>query len=234
MKAKKTQFNTIGIAPGETRSKANAAAMNRRRKAAAECHDSAMAALADFDRGAHIFGLNRGQFSMIDLASAVLEKTGPADVSVWTWVIAEYEIEAVGGFVRSGLIRSFRMVLDWTGAQREMPYIRDLQDKFGADCLRVTKTHAKIITASTDCGWRVVVRGSMNLNKNPRFEQFDVSDDPAVFDVVRGLEDEFWRRGEPIPVQKLEHSDATSLLAPEGEALDLPDWAAKGKGSGWF
>ena len=76
------------------------------------------------------------------------------------------------------------MLMDWAGAQRDMPLVGDLQDRFGLDCIRVTKNHAKIVLVSTEDGWRVTLRGSMNLNANPRFEQFDVSDDPAIHGTV--------------------------------------------------
>lgn len=183
--------------------------------------DHARAALAPFQRGAHVFGVNKGQFSAIDLAAAVLEVTGPADVSVWTWCIAEYEVEAISAFLGDGRIRSFRLVMDWAGAKRDMPLVADLQARYGIDCIRVTKTHAKLISVSTDDGWRILVRGSMNLNANPRFEQFDVSDDAAVFGVVREIEDELWARGKALPVGRLKHSDATALLAA-GDVLNAP------------
>jgi hypothetical protein len=221
------------LEPGELESPGSARSRDRRRAAAAVALERARDALAPFGRGAHVFGVNKGQFSMIDIAAAVLEMTGPADVSVWTWVVAGYEVEAVSAFLNTGAIRSFRMVIDWTGAQRDMPYVADLQRRYGVDCIRVTKTHAKIVTISTDDGWRVVVRGSMNLNANPRFEQFDVSDDPTIFGVMAELEAELWRRGKALPVRELEHADAVNLLAKEGEAIALPDWA-KAPGKRWF
>ncbi len=225
------RFSDIGVDPKSVAAEAQTGRMKARYKRAAVFLEWAEKALADFDRGAHIFGLNKGQFSMIDLATAVLKKTGPAEVSVWTWVIAEYEVKAVSAFIESGQITDFRMVIDWAGAQRDMPYVSELQSKFGPGCIRVTKTHAKIVTVSTPDGWRVVIRGSLNLNKNPRFEQFDVSDDPAIYEVIRGLEAEFWRRGKPLPVRELAHADAADLLDTDQE-IPGPGWAPKGKA--WF
>lgn len=169
---------------------------------------------------------------MIDLAISTLRKTGPADVGVWTWCIAEYEVEAISGFLTAGEVTSLRMVMDWTGAQRDMPIIEDLQRKFGEDCIRVTKTHAKIVTVSTVSGWRVVIRGSMNLNNNPRFEQFDVSDDAATFDVISAVMDELWVIGKPMPVRKLKHNDATAMLNTAEVGPAGPSWAPKH--GNWF
>lgn len=203
--------------------------MERRHTEAAIALHTAQEALAPWGRGAHVFGTNKGQFSAIDLASAVLERTGPADVSVWTWCIAEYEVQAMTAFLLDGRVRSFRLVMDWAGAQRDMPLVAEMQARFGLDCIRVTKTHAKIVTVSTDDGWRAVIRGSMNLNANRRFEQFDVSDDAAVFGVVRTLEDELWERGKPLPIAELRHADATALLGT-GETEEVaPGWAPAAK-----
>lgn len=203
--------------------------MERRRSEAAVALHTAREALEPWGRNAHVFGTNKGQFSAIDLAAAVLERTGPADVSVWTWCIAEYEIQAVTAFLVDSRIRSFRLVMDWAGAQRDMPLVADMQARFGVDCIRVTKTHAKIITVSTPCGWAVTIRGSMNLNANRRFEQFDVSDDAAVLGVVRGLEDELWARGKPLPIAAMKHSDATALLGAGELGEGAPSWAPASK-----
>ena len=196
----------------------------RRQQRATICLDVAAAALADFTRGAHIFGLTKGQFSMIDLVAAVLDRVGTADVAVWTWCIAEYEVEAVSAFIADGRITRFRMLMDWAGAQRDMPLVGDLQDRFGLDCIRVTKNHAKIVLVSTEDGWRVTLRGSMNLNANPRFEQFDVSDDPGIYATVDDVMAEIWQRSPALPAEKLRHHDAVQGLAAGGEIM-LPDWA---------
>jgi len=198
--------------------------MRRRRSSAASCLHSAVQALADFDRGLHVFGLTKGQFSMIDLAAAVLARTGPARVTVWTWCIAEYEVEAFAAFMNDSTIESLKVVMDWAGARRDMPLIDDLQGRFGLDCIRVTKNHAKIVTIATDSDWRVTIRGSMNLNANPRFEQFDVSDDAAIFDVVDGMMAEMWAAGKPLPARRPRHSDAAGLLGVGEAAVPVPSW----------
>ena len=206
------RFRTDRLDPAALASPGSARVMAKRRDQAAACLASASDALRDLERGEHIFGLTKGQFSMIDLAAAVLAKTGPAGVAVWTWCIAEYEIEAVTAFLTDGRIQRFRMVMDWAGSQRDMPLIADMQERFGADCIRVTKTHAKIVTVSTDDGWRVVIRGSMNLNANPRFEQFDVSEGPEAFGVVETMMAELWARSPALPVRELTHAQAVAGL----------------------
>jgi hypothetical protein len=73
----------------------------------------------------------------------------------------------------------------------------------------------------------------MNLNANPRFEQFDISDDAAVFDVVDGVMAEIWKRSAARPVQKLRHADATAALdyVPDEDrgssGQKMPEWAPR-------
>lgn len=223
--------NDIGLAPGSLKSQGSAF---RKRKEQAVLHfGSARSALAGLGRDGHVFGVTKGQFSMIDIAAAVLEKTGPADVSVWTWCIADYEIEAIGAFLTNGDIRNFRLVMDWAGAQRDMPLVAELQTRFGLDCIRVIKTHAKIVTIGNE-DWRVVVRGSMNLNSNPRFEQFDVSDGGPAWDVMAGITAELWERAKPLPVRRLKHSDAVAASnAGLIQTTMTPNWAVGGSANWW-
>ena len=225
------QFQDIGLAPGAIKSRGSAFA--KRKERAAQHLGLARDALSGLERNGHVFGITKGQFSMIDIAAAVLEKTGPSDVAVWTWCIADYEIEAIGAFISGGDIRDFRLVMDWAGAQRDMPIVSDLQKRFGLDCIRVTKTHAKIVMVS-NADWKVVIRGSMNLNANPRFEQFDVSDGGPAWTVMNDVMVEMWERAKPLPIRKLKHSDAVAALdAGEIPAAQTPDWAAGGSMSWW-
>ena len=49
--------------------------------------------------------------------------------------------------------------------------------------------HAKIATLENE-RYRLLLRGSMNLNYNPRFEQFDLSEGCAGFDLIKQIENE--------------------------------------------
>ena len=223
----------LGIAPDALLSPSAARVRRLRGERASVCLDSARAALAALDPGGHVFGLTKGQFSMIDLAAAVLEKTGSADVGLWTWCIADYETQCLRAFMNDRRILSFRLVLDYSGARRESALLSDLQGRFGADCIRVTKTHAKIVTVANE-EWRVTIRGSMNLNMNPRFEQFDVSDADGAFDVVNGMMSELWARGPALAVDQATNATARDLLHAGGTPT-LPEWAAGlATGKSWW
>jgi hypothetical protein len=137
--------------------------------------DSAARCLTEFAPGIALTGLTMGQFSLLDLVAAVLEKTGPADVMVSTWTTGIRDIERAAWLLDTGAIRSFRLLTDRSFPQRQPEYCKALINRFGLEAIRSTRTHAKFAVICNE-GWNVVVRSSMNLNTNPRFEQFDLDD----------------------------------------------------------
>jgi hypothetical protein len=53
-------------------------------------------------------------------------------------------------------------------------------ERFGPEAIRMTRTHAKFgLIGAGD--WRISIRTSMNLNPNPRCEQFELDDDAAIY-----------------------------------------------------
>ncbi len=139
--------------------------------------------------GFSLFGITRGQFSMIDVIRYFVDRLQPADVSVWTWAIASYEVEAFEYFYQTDAIRSATLVVDRSAEDRNAELIDRWRARFGADSVKVCKTHAKIATIAGR-GLRILARGSMNLNENPRFEQFDISEGGDPFNLVRRIETE--------------------------------------------
>ena len=75
-----------------------------------------------------------------------------------------------------------------------------------------------------------VVRGSMNLNENPRFEQFDVTDDPVIFNVVAGVESELWTRQPAVHARKQTHALADDLFQRVGNVGAVGWFKPAGKG----
>lgn len=156
---------------------------------AVESLGSAAAAIGPIDPDMRLFLVTRGQFSMLDMIKHVIESVGPASVSVWTWAIADYEVEAMAGLIASDAITSARLIVDRSAEQRSTATIAAWRDRFGVEAVRVCKNHAKIARVWT-ADRRVLLRGSMNLNFNPRFEQADITEGGADFDLVEALEAE--------------------------------------------
>lgn len=125
--------------------------------------------------GVEICGLTNGQFSMVDLVQHVLEQIGPADLACSTWTTGLYEQEQAAAFYRDGRIRSARWILDPVIFGRRPESAGTLVRAFGVENFRAVNTHAKFAVLTNEA-WAVVIRSSMNLNRNERIENFDLSE----------------------------------------------------------
>lgn len=155
---------------------------------AAESFRTAGDAIGPITPGMSLFAITRGQWSMIDAILWCLDQAGPARLSIWTWTIADYEVEVFRGLQQDGRVTSGRLVIDAGARGKNAGLLRDWQARFGPDSVRYVVNHAKIATIEAG-DIRLLLRGSMNLNFNPRFEQFDLSEGGPAFDLVREIED---------------------------------------------
>ena len=81
--------------------------------------ECAAAAVATLERdGCELFGLTKGQFSLTDMIEAILEKTGPADLSISTWTAAKSDVSRMLELLSSNAIRSCRWLVDMTFMRR--------------------------------------------------------------------------------------------------------------------
>jgi len=142
---------------------------------------NARAAIGELTPGVRVVGLTKGQFSLLDLICAVLEQVGPAEVMVSTWTPGKADMNSVADMLDSRRITRFRLLVDRSFVTRHPEYVARIHAAFGAETIRQTRTHAKFaLIAAGD--WRIAIRTSMNFNRNPRFEQFDLDDDAAIYD----------------------------------------------------
>jgi hypothetical protein len=160
-----------------------------RRARALESFKTAADCVGPVEPGMALFAITRGQFSMLDAVLHVLDQVGPASLSLWTWTIADYEIKSFTELARDGRLVAGKLVIDEGARAKNHALIREWQARFGPDSVRYVLNHAKIATVETATR-RVLLRGSMNLNFNPRFEQLDVTEGGLDFDLVRQIEDE--------------------------------------------
>lgn len=148
---------------------------------------SARDTIAGFDHATDIVGLTFGQFSLLDLIDATLEITGPADVTISTWSAGFYDVEAAERFRDSGRIRRIRFIMD-SSAKRGQASVGDVCAIFGAETVRATRSHAKFALIRNEA-WDVLITTSMNLNLNPRCEQFEMTDDAVRADLFGAFAD---------------------------------------------
>ena len=165
--------------------------------------ESAVEAVGELKPRQHLFGVTKGQFSIIDLWKAVLRQTGPAAMNVSTWTAAAADLGVAQELMASGKITDLRFLVDFTFQRRQPAYAASMRELFGRECIRVTKNHAKFCTIR-NAAWSIVIRTSMNLNFNARLEDFTVEDDPALADFLDSIFNQFFetRPATDVDVEK--------------------------------
>lgn len=164
-------------------------APSTRRARAAESFQTAAECIGPIDPGMSLFAITRGQFSMIDAVLHVLDCVGPASISLWTWTVAEYEVQCLSRLAADGRVLGGTLVIDYGARNKNAGIIAEWKERFGAGSVRYVVNHAKIATVES-ATHRVLLRGSMNLNFNPRFEQLDITEGGEDFELVRSIENE--------------------------------------------
>ena len=153
---------------------------------------TAAGAIGDITPGCEIFGVNKGQFSLIDIIEHCLRFTGPADVILSTWTAAAADLDYALRFLADGRVKTLRFVVDFSFPSRQPEYCAALRERFGDDSVRMTKNHAKFVTVTNE-DWSIVIRSSMNLNENRRLESFEISDDADLAGYVVGVLHDLWK-----------------------------------------
>lgn len=156
--------------------------------------------------GDSVFGITRGQCSLVDFCLAAIDKVGgPADVSFFTWVVAEYEMQYFRSLLDDGRISAFRLVCDHACLTHRPGFVESVRGKFGGDAVRLTATHAKIGMVRGP-GGDILIRGSMNLNQNRKLEQFDATMSFELCEWFETVMAEIWDLG-AVPSHGVSHQD---------------------------
>lgn len=164
--------------------------------------ETAAEALAPFNAETEIWGFTKGQFSVVDILRHLLHVIGPADLIISTWTASRHDINNVLEFVETGQILSARWLVDLTFQRRAPELAHRIRETFGKDAIRVAKNHAKWAAFSNADGpptgpaggWKVCLFSSMNLNSNPKFENFHITHDPELHAFHDSIVKEIWSR----------------------------------------
>lgn len=141
--------------------------------------ESAKRCIGSITKCCDIFGLTKGDFSMIDILRHVASEIGPCRIDVGTWTAAAAEIKQAFDMLNDGNIQSMRFLVDRSFPQRQPKYYSALRAKFGDNCIRMARFHAKFILLEND-SYSVAVRTSMNLNLNERIEFYEISEGSPI------------------------------------------------------
>ena len=73
---------------------------------------NAAVAIGKLNPKTHIFGITKGQFSIIDILHHVLNEIGTAELDISTWTSSTSDLRTVHKFLDSGRIRNLRFLVD--------------------------------------------------------------------------------------------------------------------------
>jgi len=166
-----------------------AAAVATRRKKAVESFKSAAECIGPIEKDMSLFAITRGQWSMIDAILHCLDCVGTAEISLWTWTVAEYEVQCIERLMLDKRITKATLVIDYGARNKNRALLEKWISIFGQDSIRFVVNHSKIATIKS-ADKTLLLRGSMNLNFNPRFEQFDITEGGQDYELVKEIEAE--------------------------------------------
>ncbi len=167
---------------GKRRARANRMALNIK---------TAREAIGEIAPGCEIFGLTKGDFSLISVIEHLLDQTGPAEIVISTWTAAAADIEIAKKFLVNDRINKIEFLVDQSFRTRQPEYCALLVRTFGPLAVRFSRSHCKFVVITND-RWNLVIRTSMNLNENRRIENFEISDDAGFAAFLLGLRDEIF------------------------------------------
>ena len=150
-------------------------------------------AIHGLDHEHEFYGFTRGQFSLIDLILAIRQITGPCHLTISTWTAAQHELDIIYALYQRGDLTGTRWLIDFSMARREPAMAAQLRERFGWDNIRVAQIHAKFELFQNP-EWKVVLRSSMNLNMNPRCEDFTIAHDPELAGFLNTILDELFAK----------------------------------------
>lgn len=153
-----------------------------------ELYGSAKAAIGEIYQGMNVLGFSKGEYSLVDLASELARQVGECDAVFCTWTAAKRDISYLYEFVNEHTFRSARWLVDRSFTTRQPEMCAHLLKTYGPENVRITRTHAKFIVLRND-DWNICLRTSMNLNKNARLENWEISDSSAMADFMVGIVD---------------------------------------------
>lgn len=194
--------------------------------------ESARLAVQYLKPGQRVCGITGGQFSLVDLIHECVQKFGPGDVVACAWSAALQDINLVGWMLELSLVRSFRLITDYSIVSRAGEFCESMRVVLGDRNIRTLDVHAKFVLIKTDNAY-LCIRTSMNLNANPRCELFEIDDCQTVYDFYHFFVEQVFAQMPPGFVGS--HAAATSGLnrafenvgqekQPESWINQYPDW----------
>lgn len=186
--------------------------------------ESAARCIGPITSGCEIFGLTKGDFSMIDILRHIAKEIGPCRIDIGTWTAAAAEIKQAFAMLEDRNIIAMRWLVDRSFPARQGKYYHSLLGKFGKDSVRLARFHAKFILLEND-SFSVAVRTSMNLNENKRIEFYEISEGSPISGYLREIVDyHFARPSEDSYAAFTDFDVAAPVMQKQPEQARLGGW----------
>jgi hypothetical protein len=187
-----TRRETKGLAHGGV----HRAGKPRKRRYIANMTATAAAAIGKLKPGCEIFGFTKGQYSIADVIEHCLAQTGPADCIISTWTASGAGIDRAFELFEKGSLKTCRFLFDASFRARHPEFCEIAVKRFGVNSIRTVRNHAKFVVLR-NAKWNLCLRTSMNLNHNPRLENFEISDDKKMARYFEAFVDEVFETFAP-------------------------------------
>lgn len=135
--------------------------------------------LGRIEHGANKHFYTRGAFDLVQLVLYILKQTGPADVVIASYSIAEQTLKTLLRMVETGEILSIRFLID-NRVRSISPKPFDFLVTSFPDCYRCLALHAKVALIG-NADWQITVIGSQNATHNPKLERGIIHTDPNIY-----------------------------------------------------
>lgn len=135
----------------------------------------------------------RGAFDLVQLVLYILRQTGPADVVICTYSVAEQTLKTLHRMVESGEIRSIRFLID-NRVRSISPKPFDVLVNTFPGCYRCLALHAKVALISNN-EWKISVVGSQNATHNPKLERGIIHTSPQIYAFDEEILDQEYESG---------------------------------------
>ena len=194
-------------------------------------HQAAEDCIGIIAPGCSIIGVTKGQFSLLDLIRAASDQVGPAALTVSTWSTGIRDTQNLGLLMDRGAFTSVSLCLDRSFSGRQPKYVEEVVRVWGEGNIRMTRNHAKFFLLRNET-WNICVRSSMNLNRNPRLEQFDLDDSPELCEFFAGIVEEIFEKMPPGLTRKANVCDQVfpaligGGLSDQYRPEDLAEWGS--------
>ena len=176
--------------------------------------ESPQASFAGAAEGVSLAGWTDGSWAVTDAVLALLDLTGPADVTVSTWTFKGAKVKSAFGLVNDDRIRSLRFLPNESFVEGQPDLTAALRERYGEDCVVPCRVHSKFAVL-TGGAFDALFLCSMNLHSQLRLEHWLLSCGGSAPADYLDLVDSFLAA--PPPRRRFSRDGRTKVLDQTGE-----------------